>query len=442
MKIEFLKVQSLSTVSIQQYLDESSADYLFLIFGNHNPVLSEHSRQRFIQVAEDTSADFIYSDYLLCRDGETIPHPQCDYQTGSLRDDFDFGPLVLLRVDAARAAMQKVRGTYQAAGFYVLRLFMSSVNLPFRINEYLYEIVADGDNAVSQFAYVDARNRGVQVEMEQACTEFLNYQGALLSVSDLRTDFCTSEKSTFPVRASVIIPVYNRVKTIRDAVTSALSQRTDFPFNVIVVDNHSTDGTTEALSEMAAVNPHLVHLIPDTTSLKIGGCWNYAIDSTFCGEIAVQLDSDDLYSSENTLQQISDEFRRSKAAMIVGSYQLTDFDLKPIPPGVIDHREWTADNGFNNALRINGLGAPRAFRTDVVRQIHFPNTSYGEDYAMGLRISREYVIGRIYDVLYLCRRWTGNSDAALSVEAINRNNLYKDRLRTIELSARINRKRK
>ena len=284
---------------------------------------------------------------------------------------------------------------------------------------------------------MDPRNREVQIEMEKVCTAHLKRIGAWLAPDFKDPDPADFDSGTFPVTATVVIPVYNRVKTIMDAVTSALGQKTDFPYNVIVVDNHSTDGTSELLSAMAFEEPRLRHVIPDRNDLGIGGCWNMAVHHELCGEYAVQLDSDDVYSGPDTLQKIVDAFREQKCAMVVGTYQMTDFRMNPIPPGIIDHREWTADNGRNNALRINGLGAPRAFWTPLLRTINLPNTSYGEDYALGLRISREYRIGRIYDVLYCCRRWEGNSDAALDIDRINANNMYKDRIRTWELEARI-----
>ena len=303
------------------------------------------------------------------------------------------------------------------------------------INEYLYtEIETDTrTSGEKQFDYVDPKNRAVQIEMEEICTEHLKRIGAWLAPDFKDVTF----EQSFPVTATVVIPVFNRIRTVKDAVESALSQKCDFPFNVIVVDNHSSDGTTELLAQMAEADSRLVHLIPERNDLCIGGCWNLAVHHELCGEFAVQLDSDDVYSGPDTLVRIFAAFREQKCAMVVGTYQMTDFQMNPIPPGVIDHKEWTADNGRNNALRINGLGAPRAFWTPLLRKLNLPNTSYGEDYALGLRISREYRIGRIYDVLYCCRRWEGNSDAALDIEKVNANNLYKDRIRTWELEARI-----
>ena len=321
---------------------------------------------------------------------------------------------------------------YEWGALYDLRLRMKKI---VHVNEYLYtEVETDTrKSGEKQFDYVDPKNRAVQIEMEQICTEHLKRIGAYLEPKFKDVEFTGG----FPVAASVVIPVYNRVRTVKDAVESALSQKCDFPFNVIVVDNHSTDGTTKLLEEIAAKDDRLIHIVPAKYDLGIGGCWNLAVHDEACGEFAVQLDSDDVYSGTDTLAKIVSAFREQNCAMVVGTYQMTDFDMQPIPPGVIDHREWTEENGRNNALRINGLGAPRAFWTPLLRTINLPNTSYGEDYALGLRISREYRIGRIYDVLYCCRRWEGNSDAALDIERVNANNLYKDRIRTWELAARM-----
>ena len=368
-------------------------------------------------------------------EGALTKHPAIDYQAGSLRDDFDFGSLWLIKSQALLDYVaQTDRVDYQYAGLYDLRLYLSRKGEIFHLNEYLYT-EAELDTRKSgekQFDYVNPRNREVQIEMERACTAHLEKVGAIVDTNFYRQpDF---DEQDFACEASVVIPVFNREKTIADAVKSALSQKTNFPYNVIVVNNHSTDSTGEILDSID--DGRLIQIVPGRTDLGIGGCWNVAVNSDHCGKFAVQLDSDDLYSSPKTLQKIVDAFHEQKAAMIIGSYRMCDFDLNTLPPGLIDHKEWTEDNGCNNALRINGLGAPRAFFTPLVRQIQFPNTSYGEDYALGLAFSRRYRIGRIYDELYLCRRWGGNSDAALSVERVNANNLYKDRLRTMELKAR------
>ena len=387
---------------------------------------------RMIAVAEDTKADMLYADHYEVVDGQRKKHPVIDCQKGALRDDFDFGSVLVFRTASFRRAVRSMEADYEWGALYDLRLRMKKI---VHINEYLYtEIETDTrKSGEKQFDYVDPKNREVQVEMEQICTAHLKRIGAYLEPKFKDVEF----SGEFPVTASVVIPVYNRVRTVKDAVESALAQQCDFPFNVIVVDNHSTDGTTELLEEISAKDERLVHIVPAKYDLGIGGCWNLAVHSEKCGEFAVQLDSDDVYSGPDTLTKIVNAFREQNCAMVVGTYQMTNFDMQPIPPGVIDHREWTEENGRNNALRINGLGAPRAFWTPLLRTINLPNTSYGEDYALGLRISREYRIGRIYDVLYCCRRWEGNSDAALDIERVNANNLYKDRIRTWELEARL-----
>ena len=426
----------LSLVTMRLIATTVTADYALLYLKQGPITLGYHALERMLQVAEETGAAMVYADHYSVEAGKTVKHPVTAYQLGSIRDDFDFGSVVLLKTSYLKEyAAREVVKDYQFAGWYDLRLFLSRKGELFHLNEYLYteeedDLRASGEK---QFDYVNPRNREVQIEMEQAATAHLAAINALVDTTlYAQPDFSGED---FPVEASVVIPVFNREKTVRDAVVSALSQKTDFPFNVIVVDNHSTDGTTEILSSLAA-DERLVHLVPARTDLGIGGCWNYAINDAHCGRFAVQLDSDDLYSSENTLQTIVNAFHEQKAAMIVGSYRMCDFDLNTLPPGLISHNEWTEDNGCNNALRINGLGAPRAFFTPLVRQHQFPNTSYGEDYAMGLAFSRRFRIGRIYDELYLCRRWGGNSDAVLSIDKVNANNHYKDQLRTVEILAR------
>ena len=426
----------LSLATMRLIATTATADYTLFYLKQGPVTLGYHALERMLQVAEETGAAMVYADHYSVEAGKTVKHPVTDYQLGSIRDDFDFGSVVLLKTECLKKyAAKEVAKDYQFAGWYDLRLFLSRKGELFHLNEYLYteeedDLRASGEK---QFDYVNPRNREVQIEMEQAATAYLSAIKALVDTTQyVQPDF---SGEAFPVEASVVIPVFNREKTVRDAVVSALSQKTDFPFNVIVVDNHSTDGTTEILSSLAA-DERLVHLIPTRTDLCIGGCWNYAINDAHCGRFAVQLDSDDLYSSENTLQTIVDAFHEQKAAMIVGSYRMCDFELNTLPPGLISHNEWTEDNGCNNALRINGLGAPRAFFTPLVRQHQFPNTSYGEDYAMGLAFSRRFRIGRIYDELYLCRRWGGNSDAVLSIDKVNANNHYKDQLRTVEILAR------
>ena len=424
-----------SSNTIASIAENTDADYVMICTRHTTIGWGNNTLERFLRVADDTDAVMVYADHYKMVEGKMEKHPVIDYQSGSLRDDFDFGSLWCIKAQAlADYIAQPDREEYQFAALYDLRLYLGRVGEIFHLNEFLYS-EAELDTRKSgekQFDYVNPRNREVQIEMEKACTQHLGKVGALIDTTFYRQpDFGEQD---FEYEASVIIPVFNREKTVADAVKSALGQKANFKFNVIVVNNHSTDRTGEILDELKADN--LIQIVPERTDLGIGGCWNEAINSSFCGKFAVQLDSDDLYSSPKTLQKIVDAFYKQKAAMIIGSYRMCDFDLNTLPPGLIDHKEWTDENGCNNALRINGLGAPRAFFTPLVRQIQFPNTSYGEDYALGLAFSRRYRIGRIYDELYLCRRWGGNSDAALSVEKVNANNLYKDRLRTMELKAR------
>ena len=419
-----------SSNAVMEMAERARAEYV-LLFTKPTPVtLGQNALERMLRTALDSGAALVYAD----RAG----HPAIDYQLGSVRDDFDFGSLLLIRTRLLHTfAMQAGEQEYEYAGLYALRLFLSRQGQIYHLNEVLYAEVELDTRAsgVKQFDYVNPRNREVQVEMEHAVTDHLAAIGARIDPSYYRTPDFTEQE--FEVEASVVIPVYNRAKTIADAVNSALQQKTSFKYNVIVVDNHSTDGTTDILSRMSSGHDDkLKVIVPERSDLGIGGCWNEAINDSRCGRFAVQLDSDDLYSSPNTLQLVVDAFYKQKAAMVVGSYRMCDFELNTLPPGLIDHREWTDENGPNNALRINGLGAPRAFFTPILRQLQFPNTSYGEDYALGLAFSRHYRIGRIYDELYLCRRWGGNSDAALSVEKVNANNLYKDCLRTLEIQAR------
>ena len=424
-----------SSNTVMSIAENTDADYLLLCTRMTSVRWGLYALERFLRTADDTGAVMVYSDHYSLEEGALTKHPAIDYQAGSLRDDFDFGSLWLIKSQALLDyVVQTDRVDYQYAGLYDLRLYLSRKGEIFHLNEYLYT-EAELDTRKSgekQFDYVNPRNREVQIEMERACTAHLEKVGAIVDTNFYRQpDF---DEQDFACEASVVIPVFNREKTIADAVKSALSQKTNFPYNVIVVNNHSTDSTGEILDSID--DGRLIQIVPGRTDLGIGGCWNVAVNSDHCGKFAVQLDSDDQYSSPKTLQKIVDAFHEQKAAMIIGSYRMCDFDLNTLPPGLIDHKEWTEDNGCNNALRINGLGAPRAFFTPLVRQIQFPNTSYGEDYALGLAFSRRYRIGRIYDELYLCRRWGGNSDAALSVERVNANNLYKDRLRTMELKAR------
>ena len=435
----FVVTESLSSSKfVMQVAELTVGRYALLCLKAQPMTLGSNMLERLLLVAGDEHAAMVYSDRYTVEQGVRKAHPVIDYQEGSLRDDFDFGSILLVRASLLhRFAAMEHEHEYLYAGLYDLRLFLSREGRILHLNEYLYteeetDLRASGEK---QFDYVNPRNRDVQIEMEQACTAHLREVKALIDPNQYRTvDFNEQE---FEVEASVVIPVFNRVKTVKDAVESALSQKASFKYNVIVVDNHSTDGTSDILAGLLQCHGNKLHVIvPERTDLGIGGCWNMAINSAECGRFAVQLDSDDLYSSPKTLQTIVDAFYKQKAAMVIGSYRMCDFELNTLPPGLIDHKEWTDENGPNNALRINGLGAPRAFFTPLLRQVQFPNTSYGEDYALGLMFSRHYRIGRIYTELYLCRRWGGNSDAALSVEKINANNLYKDRLRTMELHAR------
>lgn len=423
-----------STETIKLIAEKSDTAYSLISLQNNGLGIGQFAPERMLQVAENTGASMVYTDYFEIKNGIQTPNPVIDYQLGSLRDDFNFGPVQLFRNDVLKSFDEK---NFLQAGYYALRLHASRLGALVRIPEFLFTMVETDTrkSGEKQFDYVSGNAREKQIEMEKVCTSHLQKIGGLLQPPFCEIDF--SEKD-FKVEASVIIPVRNRIKTIKDAVESVISQKTTFKFNLILVDNFSTDGTTELLTEYAR-NKKLIHIIPERNDLGIGGCWNVGIFHDSCGKFAVQLDSDDLYSSENTLQKIVDKFYEEKCAMVIGSYQMTNFALEEIPPGIIDHREWTPDNGPNNALRINGLGAPRAFYTPVLREIKVPNVSYGEDYAVGLAISREYKIGRIYEPVYLCRRWDDNSDASLDVVKQNAHNLYKDRVRTIELMARLKR---
>ena len=428
--------RNLSTESLQHIAHETTADYLMLYTHNGHLTLGYRAVERMLRTATESQADWVYSHRYVVKKGETLAVPTNEYQEGSVRDDFDFGPLVLIRTETLREFLTTESEEMQHAALYQLRLYISRKGRLVHINEYLYT-EHEQDTRTSgekQFDYVDPRNRQIQIEMERACTAHLKAIDAFVDYHTLKE--IDTEAGDFPYEATVIIPVRNRVRTIGDAVSSVLEQETNFPFNLIVVDNHSTDGTMEVLSQLKAQSSQLTIIVPERNDLGIGGCWDLAIRHEQCGRYAVQLDSDDLYSDPHTLQRIVDAFRRERCAMVVGSYRLCNFALETLPPGVIDHREWTEENGMNNALRINGLGAPRAFYTPVIREIGFPNVSYGEDYAVGIAISRTYRLGRIYEPIYLCRRWEGNSDAALSPERVAAHNHYKDSLRTQEIRAR------
>ena len=393
------------------------------------------SLERMIEVQRSTGAAMVYSDRFFRKDGVDTPAPVIDCQLGSLRDDFDFGPVTLWRTDALREAVSRMTADYQYAGLYDLRLKVSQNGSLVHINEFLYYDVETDTrkSGEKQFDYVDPKNRAVQIEMEAAVTDHLKAIGGYLAPVFKKVDFGHDD---FAFDASVVIPCRNRVRTIGDAIASALNQKTKYRYNVIVVDDNSTDGTVDVIKRFLT-DKKLIYIAQDPSYHAIGGNWNVALHHPSCGRFALQLDSDDLYSGPDTVEKFVDAFYEQQCAMVIGTYQMTDFQLNPLPPGIIDHREWTPENGRNNALRINGLGAPRGFWTPLLRTFNFPTTKYGEDYAVGLRICREYQIGRIWEPIYNCRRWEGNSDAALDIDRVNANNFYKDRIRTWELQARI-----
>lgn len=425
-----------TTATLKRIATQTTTPYLLLYTKPQILQWGDMALERMVDYLSAPECGMVYADHYQEIKGERQPHPVIDYQPGSVRDDFDFGSVLLFKTDCFRKALNRIAQEldYQYSALYALRLALSQEAELTHIHEYLYTEIEE-DTRLSgekQFDYVDPRNRQVQIERETVFTHYLKRTGAYLPPVNRTVDLSVG---TFEYEASVIIPVRNRVRTIEDAIRSVLAQETRFPFNLIIIDNHSTDGTGEVIERYKG-DKRVIHLLPERTDLGIGGCWNQGVHHPLCGRFAVQLDSDDLYSNPNTLQQIVDKFYEEQCAMVIGSYRMTNFDLQTLPPGVIDHKEWTPENGHNNALRINGLGAPRAFFTPLLREIRVPNTSYGEDYALGLAFSRQYRIGRIYDVLYLCRRWEGNSDAALSIEKTNRNNIYKDSLRTLELKHR------
>lgn len=441
-----------ASATLKDIASKASAKYTLVYLKSKFIRMGYLALGRMVQLAGITKAGMTYADhYNISADGKRTDAPVIDYQLGSLRNDFDFGSVLLFRTDALKEAASRMTADYQAAGFYDLRLKLAEKHSLSHINEYLYSEVElppslsgkQGERlrktGEKLFDYVDPRNRTSQIEMEQACTEYLKEIGGYLRPDDFKP--VNIDEGKFPVEASIMIPVRNRIRTIRDAVESALSQKTTFPYNVFVVENgseyHSTDGTTETVEEMAKADPRIIHIVTNRRDLGVGGSWNMAAHHQQCGRFIVQLDSDDTYKDENTLQKIVNAFREQRTAMIIGAYELTDIDKNPLPPGVIDHKEWTPDNGRNNALRINGLGAPRAFFTPILRSLPMPNVNYGEDYTTALAVSRHYLIGRLYEPVYCCRRWDDNSDGDLSIEKENRNNLYKDRIRTWELMARL-----
>ena len=433
---DILTVSALnSSATMRAVATHSDADYTLLYTKYTTLSPGMFAFERMIHIAKDSNAGMVYADHYQVAEGVQKNAPMIDYQPGSLRDDFNFGSVLLYKASALKEAVSRMKADYQFAGLYDLRLKLSQKEALVHINEYLYSEVENDTRKSGEkiFDYVDPKNRGLQIEMEQACTEHLKEIGGYLAPEFKKIEFSAGN---FEYEASVIIPVRNRIRTIRDAIRSVLNQKTDFKFNLIIIDNHSTDGTTDAIREFTS-DKRLIHIVPERNDLGIGGCWNLGVHHEKCGKFAVQLDSDDVYKDENTLTTMVQAFYEQNCAMVVGTYMMTDFNMNMIAPGIIDHKEWTPENGRNNALRINGLGAPRAFYTPVLREIKVPNTSYGEDYALGLNFSRQYQIGRVYDVVYLCRRWDDNSDAALDVVKMNGHNLYKDRIRTWELQARI-----
>lgn len=461
-----------STKAIKEIAEKASAQYTMICL---KPDIEwvYLGQERMIQVLEMTGATMVYADHFnkVQRDPvqstkeelwDISEAPVIDYQIGALRDDFDFGAVLLWDTQKLKSIVSQMDTEYEFGGLYDLRLRATESDqgtkdqVPLvHIPEYLYYEVENDTRKSGEklFDYVDPRNRAVQIEMEACVTAHLKRIGAYLQPGEYKT---LPQAGEYPVTASVIIPCKNRVKTIADAIHSALNQkvRAPYSFNVIVVDDNSTDGTAQKIQELMngdaslnGANGELIYIAQDKTWHAIGGNWNVAIHDPRCGKYAIQLDSDDTYFDENTVQKFIDTFAglepeqdshaTPKYGMVIGTYQLTNMAGEILPPGVIDHREWTDDNGRNNALRINGLGAPRGFYVPLLRTINYPTTKYGEDYAVGLRISRDYPIGRIYDVVYNCRRWEDNSDANCDIVAMNRNNWYKDRLRTFELLARI-----
>lgn len=432
---EVIAIDSLrSTATMKKIAAKADTEYTMIYTKSADLRLGMFALDRMLQLAQDSASGMIYADHYQIADNVKKNSPVVAYQKGSLRDDFNFGSVLLYCSDCLKNAVAKMDTEYKFAGIYDLRLKVSQIAELVHINEYLYTEIENDTRKSGEkiFDYVNPKNRDMQIEMEQACTEHLKAIGGYLAPNFKKIEF---DKADFEFEASVIIPVRDRIRTVSDAIKSVLTQKTNFKFNLIIVDNYSTDGTTEAIDKFT--DDRIIHVIPENKELGIGGCWNAGVHHPKCGKFAVQLDSDDVYSDENTLQKIVDAFYEQNCAMVVGTYMLTDFDMNMIAPGIIDHKEWTPENGRNNALRINGLGAPRAFYTPVLRDIKVPNTSYGEDYALGLYFSREYQIGRIYDVLYLCRRWDDNSDASLDIVKMNAHNTYKDRIRTWELQARI-----
>lgn len=424
-----------STRTLKEIATSVDTDFV-LLYNKSLPFdLGQFALERFTAFCNDSNAGMVYSDYFEMKEGVRQAHPVIEYQDGSLRDDFDFGALTFFCADAFKEAVSRMNAEFNFAALYDLRLKVSQKFRLVRVPENLYTVIETDlrKSGEKMFDYVDPRNRQVQIEMEQVCTAHLKDVGAWLAPNFRKIAF---NEGSFEYEASVIIPVKNRSKTVGDAITSVLNQKTSFKFNLLVIDNYSNDGTTEIIRSFAAKDRRVELVIPARKDLGIGGCWNEGIMHPHCGKFAIQLDSDDLYIDENVISRVVAAFYEQNCAMLVGSYRMVNFKLEEIPPGLIDHKEWTPDNGRNNALRINGLGAPRAFYTPVIRSVKVPNVSYGEDYALGLNISRYYQIGRIYEPLYLCRRWEENSDASLDIQKLNGHNFYKDKIRTLEFWAR------
>lgn len=433
---EAIDVKSINcTDAVMKMAAAANAEYSLIYTKFTDLSFGRFALERIVAIGDDSSAAMLYADHFNELGGQRKNAPVIDYQMGALRDNFDFGSVLAYRTSALKEAASRMNVAYSFAGLYDLRLKVSQKGSLVHINEYLYyETETDTRKSGEKiFDYVDPKNRDVQIEMEKACTHHLKDIGGYLEPHFKHIEL---SDAPFEYEASVVIPCKNRVRTIGDAIKSALAQKTSFKYNVFVVDDNSTDGSVDVIKKYLG-NEKLFYIAQDKTWHGIGGNWNAAIHHPHCGKFALQLDSDDMYSCQDAVQRFVDAFYEQNCAMVVGTYRMTDFDLETIPPGIIDHKEWTPDNGRNNALRINGLGAPRGFYVPLLRRINFPTTKYGEDYAVGLRISREYQIGRIYDVIYDCRRWEDNSDASLDIEKENANNLYKDRIRTWELQARI-----
>ncbi len=443
---EVIKVKNLnSSATIKAIAEKADADYVLLYTKYNTLKFAPFAIERFVKIADDSQSSMCYADHYNVTEKGAVKAPVIDYQFGALRDDFDFGSVILYCGKCFKKAAEAMKADYEFAGLYDHRLKLSQIGKLTHINEYLYSDVELDTRKSGEkiFDYVDPKNRGRQIEMEAACTEHLKEIGGYLAPTKVvdgkevpNFKHIEFNRGEFEVEATVMIPVRNRIRTIRDAIKSVLNQKCDFKFNLMVVDNFSTDGTREAIDEFKD-DPRLIHIIADYYDMGIGGYWNLAAHHEKAGKFIVQLDSDDMYKDENTLATMVGAFYEQNVAMVVGTYIMTDIDCNMIAPGIIDHKEWTPENGRNNALRINGLGAPRAFYTPVLRDVKIPNTSYGEDYALGLNISRTYQIGRVYTPVYMCRRWDDNSDASLDVVKMNNNNLYKDRVRTWELEARV-----